>query len=44
VFKCTTVSVKYGVDDERAVTDLEKDLGYQWATTVLAFLALAMAP
>lgn len=31
------------VDDEKAVTD-EEDLGYQWATSVLAFLALAMAP
>ena len=30
--------------DERAVTNVDKDLGYQWATTVLAFLALAMAP
>ena len=23
---------------------IRQDLGYQWATTVLAFLALAMAP
>ncbi|KAJ4350412.1 uncharacterized protein N0V89_009033 [Didymosphaeria variabile] len=30
-------------NNEKAVTDQE-DLGYQWATTLLAFLALVMAP
>jgi hypothetical protein len=29
---------------QKAVTDEGADLGYQWATSVLAFLALAMAP
>jgi len=29
---------------ERAVTDQETALGYQWASSLLAFVALAMAP
>ena len=29
---------------ERAVTNLESELGYQWASTVLGFIALAMTP
>ena len=29
---------------EKAVTNLESELGYQWASTVLGFIALAMTP
>ena len=47
VFRCTTVSSNLGrMPNIRqiAVTNLAKDLGYQWATTLLAFIALAMTP